>query len=67
MTEHIDTLVTHAHLFTMQGEGVGYVPDGAEAVKVGKKQFSITRWDYLVKNVRPNLMVGARSVERQFT
>ena len=33
MTEHIDTLVTHAHLFTMQGEGVGYVDDGAVAVR----------------------------------
>jgi 5-methylthioadenosine/S-adenosylhomocysteine deaminase len=33
MAEHIDTLVTHAHLFTMQGEGVGYVDDGAVAVQ----------------------------------
>jgi hypothetical protein len=23
----IDILIAHAHLFTMQGEGVGYVPD----------------------------------------
>lgn len=27
------TLITHGHLFTMQGEGVGYVPDGAVAVE----------------------------------
>jgi 5-methylthioadenosine/S-adenosylhomocysteine deaminase len=33
MTEHIDTLITHAHLFTLQGEGVGYVADGAVAVR----------------------------------
>lgn len=33
MNEHADTLVTHAHLFTMQGQGVGYVADGAVAVK----------------------------------
>jgi len=28
MPESIDILITHAHLFTMQGEGVGYIPDG---------------------------------------
>ncbi len=33
MSEHIDTLVTHAHLFTMQGEGVGYMADGAVALR----------------------------------
>jgi 5-methylthioadenosine/S-adenosylhomocysteine deaminase len=33
MTEHADTLFTHAHLFTMQGDGVGYVADGAVAVR----------------------------------
>jgi len=33
MTEHADTLVTHAHLFTLQGDGVGYVADGALAVE----------------------------------
>ena len=33
MAEHADTLITHAHLFTLRGEGVGYVADGAVAVK----------------------------------
>ncbi len=33
MTERADTLVAHAHLFTMQGDGVGYVPDGTVAVQ----------------------------------
>jgi 5-methylthioadenosine/S-adenosylhomocysteine deaminase len=33
MSEHTDTLITHAHLFTLQGEGVGYVADGAVAVE----------------------------------
>jgi 5-methylthioadenosine/S-adenosylhomocysteine deaminase len=33
MAEHTDILITHAHLFTLQGEGVGYVADGAVAVK----------------------------------
>ncbi len=32
MNEHADHLITHAHLFTMQGEGVGYVADGAVAI-----------------------------------
>jgi len=35
MTETMDTLFIHAHLFTMQGDGVGYIPDGAVAVKDG--------------------------------
>ncbi|MCX6047855.1 MAG: amidohydrolase family protein [Chloroflexi bacterium] len=33
MPESIDTLIVHAHLFTMQGDGVGYIADGAVAVR----------------------------------
>jgi len=33
MTEHADILITHAHLFTLQGQGVGYIADGALAVQ----------------------------------
>jgi 5-methylthioadenosine/S-adenosylhomocysteine deaminase len=33
VAEHADTLIAHGHLFTMQGEGVGYVADGAIAVE----------------------------------
>ena len=36
MTETIDTLVTHAHLFSMQGQGVGYIHDGAVAIYQGR-------------------------------
>jgi 5-methylthioadenosine/S-adenosylhomocysteine deaminase len=32
MTQPADYLITHAHLFTMQGNGVGYIADGAVAV-----------------------------------
>jgi len=32
MTEHATKLIIHAHLVTMQGEGVGYVADGAIAI-----------------------------------
>jgi 5-methylthioadenosine/S-adenosylhomocysteine deaminase len=35
MPEQADVLVVHAHLFTMRGEGVGYVPDGAVATLEG--------------------------------
>jgi 5-methylthioadenosine/S-adenosylhomocysteine deaminase len=33
MSEHADKLIGHAHLFTMQLDGVGYVPDGALAIR----------------------------------
>ena len=33
MPEHADALITHAYLFTMQGDGVGYIADGAVAVQ----------------------------------
>ena len=33
MHENADKLIVHAHLFTMQGDGVGYVADGAVAVR----------------------------------
>jgi 5-methylthioadenosine/S-adenosylhomocysteine deaminase len=36
MTQHADRLVVHAHLFTMEGGGVGYVPDGAVAIREGR-------------------------------
>jgi 5-methylthioadenosine/S-adenosylhomocysteine deaminase len=33
MGEVVDTLLIHAHLFTLAGDGVGYVADGAVAVR----------------------------------
>jgi len=33
MAQNVDLLVLHAHLLTMQGKGVGYVRDGALAVR----------------------------------
>lgn len=33
MTEQVDILFTHAHLFSMQGDGVGYIGDGALAIR----------------------------------
>ncbi|AUX47816.1 amidohydrolase [Sorangium cellulosum] len=34
--EYADTLITHAHALTMRGDGVGYLGDGALAVKGGR-------------------------------
>src|SRR5262245_7179193 len=36
MADYADFLITGAHLFTMQGAGVGYIPDGAVAVQGNK-------------------------------
>lgn len=33
MPQSVDLLILHAHLLTMQGEGVGYIRDGAVAVR----------------------------------
>lgn len=33
MPEQADIVVTHAHLFTLRGDGVGYLPDGAVAIQ----------------------------------
>lgn len=35
MKEQIDTLILHGELFTMEGEGVGYIEDGAVAIGGG--------------------------------
>ena len=33
MRENADKLITHAHLLTMKGDGVGYVADGAVVIR----------------------------------
>ncbi|MDX1433685.1 MAG: amidohydrolase, partial [Gammaproteobacteria bacterium] len=33
MADNVDLLVLHAHLLTMAGDGVGYVADGAVAIR----------------------------------
>ena len=49
MPEPVDILLTHAHLFTMQGEGVGYVSDGAVAIR-GDSIAAVGSSDVLVNN-----------------
>ncbi len=36
MTEKVDTLILHAHLFTMRGSGAGYIADGGLAIILGR-------------------------------
>ena len=36
MTQETNTLILHAHLFTMQGDGVGYIADGGLAIGGGR-------------------------------
>ena len=49
--EHADILITHGHLLTMQGDGVGYMADGALAIggnrilAVGATSVLQTRFD----------------------
>ena len=40
MPQPVTSLITHAHLFTMQGEGVGYIADGAVAID-GKRIIAV--------------------------
>ena len=38
MVDHCPTLITNAHLFTMTGDGVGYVKDGAIGVDLNASE-----------------------------
>ncbi len=58
MSEHIDTLITHAHLFTMQGTGVGYIGDGAVAIR-GNQIVAVGRTEMLNTHFHPNTIIDA--------
>ena len=58
MPEIIDTLVTHAHLFTMEGKGVGYFPDGAVAIKDGRI-VAVDRTSELTSHFQPGETIDA--------
>ncbi len=60
MAEHADTLITHAHLFTLQGEGVGYVADGAVAVK-GRRIAAVGSTAELTARFRASETIDASS------
>ncbi len=58
MNEHADTLFVHAHLFTMQGEGVGYIADGAVAVE-GSRIVYVGRTDELIDRFQADERIDA--------
>jgi len=58
MAETTDILITHAHLFTMGGKGVGYVPDGAVAVRDGRIT-AVGSTPDLTKHFQPTEVIDA--------
>ena len=59
MPETIDTLITHAHLFTMQGNGVGYIADGAVAIQ-GNRIAAVGSTAELTGRYQPATVIEAR-------
>jgi 5-methylthioadenosine/S-adenosylhomocysteine deaminase len=59
MNEKADILIIHAHLFTMQGSGVGYVTDGAVAVLAGRIA-AVGPTDELAARFRAAAVIDAR-------
>jgi 5-methylthioadenosine/S-adenosylhomocysteine deaminase len=58
MPQSIDLLVLHAHLLTMRGKGVGYVKDGALAVR-GKEIVEVGPSDLLSQRYQPAATLDA--------
>ncbi len=58
MTEPCTILITHAHLFTMQGNGVGYVADGAVAIQ-GQRIVAVGPTDDLVARFQADETIDA--------
>ena len=58
MSEGVDILVTHGHLFTMQGAGVGYIGDGAVAIR-GNRIVAVGRTEVLNGRFQANTIINA--------
>ncbi len=58
MSKHADILITHAHLFTMQGTGVGYISDGAVAVR-GDQVVAVGQTEALNGRFQPHTTIDA--------
>jgi len=56
--EPVDKLIIHAHLLTMQGEGVGYVADGAVAVR-GQRITAVAPTPDLIQKYQANELIDA--------
>lgn len=54
----VDTVVTHAHLLTMQGSGVGYIADGALAVQ-GSQIVAVDETEILLSQFEAEKVVDA--------
>jgi 5-methylthioadenosine/S-adenosylhomocysteine deaminase len=60
MTDRADRLIVHAHLFTLQGEGVGYVPDGAVAI-LGSRIAAVGTTGELLARFRASEIIDAHA------
>ena len=58
MAERIDLLIIHAHLFTMEGEGVGYIADGAVAIQ-GTRILAVGPTPELTARFQPDEIIDA--------
>jgi 5-methylthioadenosine/S-adenosylhomocysteine deaminase len=58
MAEYAERLITHAHLYTMSGEGVGYIADGAVAVR-GRKIVGVGSTDALTARFEADAVLDA--------
>jgi 5-methylthioadenosine/S-adenosylhomocysteine deaminase len=56
--EQIDKLIIHAHLLTMQGDGVGYIADGAVAVR-GQKITAVAPTPELLQKYQADELIDA--------
>ena len=56
--EHVDKLIIHAHLFTMEGDGVGYMADGAVAVR-GERITAVAPTPTLLASYQANEIIDA--------
>ena len=54
----VDVLITHAHLFTMRGSGVGYLVDGAVAVQ-GQRIVAVGPTNDLTVRLQPAETIDA--------
>jgi 5-methylthioadenosine/S-adenosylhomocysteine deaminase len=58
VAEHAHLLITHGHLFTMAGHGVGYVADGAVAI-AGTRIVAVGPTDELIARYRADEIMDA--------
>ncbi|MBA4444526.1 amidohydrolase family protein [Cylindrospermopsis raciborskii CS-506_D] len=56
--KQVDTLLIHAHLFTMQGNGLGYIADGAIAVQ-GSQIVAVDSTEALLSHFEGNKTINA--------